>query len=144
MLNYFRTILIFLSLGIMNKYYIFIVQPFLFLKISYFSLLYNFSCYLHLLTGGETIKQINQQSGAHCELDRRNQNQQQSGGDKTFVIRGEPDQIETAKRIISDKIQMPINFVSVGMGNNLPTVSENVCGCSLSFRNYVKYIIAIS
>lgn len=73
--------------------------------------------------GGETIKQINQQSGAHCELDRRNQNQQQSGGDKTFIIRGDPDQIETAKRIISDKVQMPLNFVSVGVGNSLPTVS---------------------
>ncbi|KAK4884682.1 hypothetical protein RN001_000953 [Aquatica leii] len=67
--------------------------------------------------GGETIKQINQQSGAHCELDRRSQSQQ----DKTFIIRGEPDQIETAKRIISEKVQMPLNFVSVGVSNNLPT-----------------------
>lgn len=67
--------------------------------------------------GGETIKQINQQSGAHCELDRRSQNQQ----DKTFIIRGDPDQIETAKRIISEKVQIPLNFVSAGVSNNLPT-----------------------
>lgn len=52
--------------------------------------------------GGETIKQINQQSGAHCELDRR------SGGnatEKTFIIRGEMDSVEAAKRIISDKVR---------------------------------------
>lgn len=78
-----------------------------------------------MFPGGETIKQINQQSGAHCELDRRSQNQQ-NGSDKTFIIRGEPDQIETAKRIISDKVQMQLNFISSGNmpGNNLPTVSE--------------------
>lgn len=72
--------------------------------------------------GGETIKTINQQSGAHCELDRRNPNNQ-SGNEKTFIIRGDPDQIEAAKRIISEKVQMPLNFMNVGVGNNLPTVS---------------------
>lgn len=85
-----------------------------------------YTCFYLFPLGGETIKQINQQSGAHCELDRRSQNQQQGGGDKTFIIRGDPDQIETAKRIISDKVQMPINFITVGgggVGNNLPTVS---------------------
>lgn len=75
-----------------------------------------------ILTGGETIKHINQQSGAHCELDRRSQNNQ-NATEKTFIIRGDPDQIETAKRIISDKVQMPLNFVTVGNPNNLPTVS---------------------
>lgn len=86
-------------------------------------------------SGGETIKQINQQSGAHCELDRRSQNQQQGGGDKTFIIRGDPDQIETAKRIISDKVQMAINFVTVGggsVGNNLPTVMFQIA-CQPAF-----------
>ncbi|KAI4467925.1 kh domain containing rna binding protein [Holotrichia oblita] len=70
--------------------------------------------------GGETIKHINQQSGAHCELDRRSQNNQ-NATEKTFIIRGDLDQIETAKRIISDKVQMPLNFVTVGNPNNLPT-----------------------
>ncbi|KRT81854.1 K Homology domain containing protein [Oryctes borbonicus] len=73
-----------------------------------------------LTLGGETIKHINQQSGAHCELDRRSQNNQ-NATEKTFIIRGDPDQIETAKRIISDKVQMPLNFVTVGNPNNLPT-----------------------
>ncbi|XP_018319791.1 far upstream element-binding protein 1 isoform X2 [Agrilus planipennis] len=75
-------------------------------------------CGIIIGRGGETIKQINQQSGAHCELDRRSQNQQ----DKTFIIRGDPEQIETAKRIISEKVQIPLNFITVGGGNsNLPT-----------------------
>ncbi|VEN42933.1 unnamed protein product [Callosobruchus maculatus] len=73
--------------------------------------------------GGETIKQINSQSGAYCELDRRNQSANQN--EKYFTIKGDPDQIEAAKRIISDKIQMPINLMPVGgpggMGNNIPT-----------------------
>lgn len=76
-------------------------------------------------TGGETIKQINQQSGAHCELDRRSNSNQT---EKTFTIKGDPEAIETAKRIISDKIQMPINFINLsggatGMSSNMPTVS---------------------
>ena len=75
--------------------------------------------------GGETIKSINQQSGAHCELDRRSQNNQ-NGNEKTFTIRGEPDQIETAKRIISDKVQMALNFVVSGNPNNMPTVSWKI------------------
>lgn len=53
--------------------------------------------------GGETIKQINQQTGAHCELDRR---PLPNPAEKVFVIRGSPDQIEQAKRIISEKIGM--------------------------------------
>ncbi|KAL1513594.1 hypothetical protein ABEB36_002988 [Hypothenemus hampei] len=76
--------------------------------------------------GGETIKQINQQSGAYCELDRRSNSNQ---SEKTFTIKGDPEAIETAKRIISDKIQMPINFINMngggngpaGMNSNMPT-----------------------
>ncbi|KAJ8923975.1 hypothetical protein NQ315_006751 [Exocentrus adspersus] len=72
--------------------------------------------------GGETIKQINQQSGAYCELDRRSQNQ--NSNEKTFTIKGDLDQIETAKRIISEKVQLPLNFIPTGgpsMTNNMPT-----------------------
>ncbi|XP_054275301.1 far upstream element-binding protein 1-like isoform X4 [Macrosteles quadrilineatus] len=54
--------------------------------------------------GGETIKQINQQTGAHCELDRR---PPANPAEKTFVIRGLPDQIENAKRLIAEKLGMP-------------------------------------
>jgi far upstream element-binding protein len=56
-------------------------------------------------------------------LDRRSQNNQNSN-EKTFIIRGDSDQIEAAKRIISDKVQMPLNFVPVGgpaMSNNMQT-----------------------
>lgn len=56
-----------------------------------------------VLPGGETIKQINQQTGAHCELDRRPPS---NPAEKTFVIRGSPDQIESAKRLIAEKLGM--------------------------------------
>lgn len=71
-----------------------------------------------LFVGGETIKSIIQQSGAHCELDRA---WQKNTTDKSFIIRGDQEQIETAKRIISEKVQMPLNFVSTGVSSNLPT-----------------------
>lgn len=56
-----------------------------------------------VVSGGETIKQINQQTGAHCELDRRPPS---NPAEKTFVIRGSPDQIESAKRLIAEKLGM--------------------------------------
>lgn len=51
--------------------------------------------------GGETIKQINQQSGAFCELDRR---PPPNPSEKIFIIRGSHDQVELAKRMISEKL----------------------------------------
>jgi len=59
-----------------------------------------FCCFLFIL-GGETIKQINMQTGAHCEIDRRHNN---TGSEKTFVIRGTTEQIENAKRMINEKL----------------------------------------
>lgn len=53
--------------------------------------------------GGETIKQINSQSGAHCEMDRRPNN---NPTEKIILIRGSPEQIESAKRLIQDKLGM--------------------------------------
>uniref|UniRef100_A0A8D8WX15 Far upstream element-binding protein 1 n=1 Tax=Cacopsylla melanoneura TaxID=428564 RepID=A0A8D8WX15_9HEMI len=55
--------------------------------------------------GGETIRQINQQTGAHCEIDRR---VPQNGPEKTFIIRGTIDQVEDAKRVMSEKLGMDI------------------------------------
>ncbi|KAI5700813.1 hypothetical protein M8J75_003079 [Diaphorina citri] len=55
--------------------------------------------------GGETIRQINQQTGAHCEIDRR---VPQNGIEKTFIIRGTIDQVEDAKRVMSEKLGMDI------------------------------------
>lgn len=57
-----------------------------------------------MYSGGEVIKQINAQSGAHCELDRRGQNQDRVN--RTFFIRGNPDAVENCKRIIMEKVGM--------------------------------------
>ncbi|KAJ8672683.1 hypothetical protein QAD02_003943 [Eretmocerus hayati] len=59
-------------------------------------------CGIIIGKGGETIRQINQTTGAHCELDRRNPNN--TDNDKYFLIRGTPDQVEHAKRIFGEKL----------------------------------------
>ncbi|XP_025424872.1 far upstream element-binding protein 3 isoform X2 [Sipha flava] len=64
--------------------------------------------------GGETIKQINLQTGAHCEIDRRHNN---TGSEKTFVIRGTTEQIENAKRMINEKLGYDPNGGSQSYSN---------------------------
>ncbi|CAD6211829.1 GSCOCG00003853001-RA-CDS [Cotesia congregata] len=59
----------------------------------------SIKCGIIIGKDGKTIKQINQQTGAHCELDRRN-----SGTEKIFFIRGSPEQVEHAKRIFNEKL----------------------------------------
>ena len=68
-------------------------------------MLKTLSSFILIILGGETIKQINQQTGAHCELDRRNQSNE---NEKIFIIRGNPEQVEHAKRIFSEKLGMVI------------------------------------
>merc|ERR1719354_939584 len=51
--------------------------------------------------GGETIKQICQQSGAHCQVDK---NAPDSAKEKNILIKGTPDAIEQAKRMIAEKV----------------------------------------
>ncbi|WKY14415.1 hypothetical protein Q1695_000174 [Nippostrongylus brasiliensis] len=51
--------------------------------------------------GGETIKQINAESGAHCELSRDPPPNPQ---EKVFIIRGTPYQVHHAQHIIRIKI----------------------------------------
>ena len=60
-------------------------------------------CGLIIGKGGETIKNINQQSGAHCEVDK---NAPQDARDKNFIIRGAPDAVERAKSMIMEKLGM--------------------------------------
>ena len=51
--------------------------------------------------GGETIKSINQSSGAHVEIDR---NAPPDAHEKNFVIRGPADAVERAKNMVLEKI----------------------------------------
>lgn len=64
-----------------------------------------FFFFCHSFEGGEAIKQINQQSGAFCELDRR---PPPNPSEKIFIIRGSHDQVEMAKRMISEKLGLVI------------------------------------
>lgn len=53
--------------------------------------------------GGETIKNINQQSGAHVEL-QRNPPLNTDPNVRIFSIRGTPQQMEVARQLIDEKI----------------------------------------
>ncbi|XP_003425215.1 far upstream element-binding protein 3 isoform X2 [Nasonia vitripennis] len=78
-------------------------------------------CGIIIGKGGVTIKEINQQTGAHCELDRRNPG---TDTDKFFTIRGTPEQVEHAKRVFAEKL-------GGGMGsssNGYPTGRPNEYG----------------
>lgn len=54
-------------------------------------------------SGGENIKSINQQSGAHVEL-QRNPPPNTDPGVRIFTIRGVPQQIELARHLIDEKV----------------------------------------
>lgn len=56
-----------------------------------------------LFSGGETIKNINQQSGAHVEL-QRNPPLNTDPNVRIFSIRGTPQQMEMARQLIDEKI----------------------------------------
>ena len=58
-------------------------------------------CGLVIGKGGETIKQINAESGEHCELSR---DANASPDEKVFVIKGGRRQIEHAKHLIRIKV----------------------------------------
>ncbi|KAM6954529.1 far upstream element-binding protein 3-like [Aplochiton taeniatus] len=60
-------------------------------------------CGLVIGKGGDTIKSINQQSGAHVEL-QRNAPPSADPNIRVFSIRGSPQQIELARQLIDDKI----------------------------------------
>lgn len=51
--------------------------------------------------GGETIKSINQASGAHVEIDR---NAPQDAMEKNFIIKGSAEAVERAKNMVLEKI----------------------------------------
>ena len=51
--------------------------------------------------GGETIKSINQASGAHVEIDR---NAPPDAQEKNFLIKGSAEAVERAKSMVLEKI----------------------------------------
>jgi far upstream element-binding protein len=69
-------------------------------------------CGIIIGRSGDTIKQINSQSGAHCEMDRKVSANQTV--EKTFTVRGEQHQVDEAKRLIQDKINMDITLTHMG------------------------------
>uniref|UniRef100_A0A8C2ZI74 KH-type splicing regulatory protein n=1 Tax=Cyclopterus lumpus TaxID=8103 RepID=A0A8C2ZI74_CYCLU len=65
-------------------------------------------CGLVIGRGGENVKSINQQTGAFVEISR----QPPPNGDpnfKMFIIRGSPQQIDHAKQLIEEKIEVCSN-----------------------------------
>uniref|UniRef100_A0A8C6VWI0 K Homology domain-containing protein n=1 Tax=Nothobranchius furzeri TaxID=105023 RepID=A0A8C6VWI0_NOTFU len=60
-------------------------------------------CGLVIGKGGETIKSINQQSGAHVEL-QRNPPPATDPNTRVFTLRGTGQQMELARQLIDDKI----------------------------------------
>lgn len=66
-------------------------------------------CGIVIGRGGETIKLINQQSGAFCEMDRSAIN---PPSEKMFKMKGTSEQIEHARQLISEKIGIDITILS--------------------------------
>ena len=62
-------------------------------------------CGLVIGKGGETIRQINGQSGAHVELQR---NPGPNANEKVFVVRGNPQQVQQAISMIAEKAGVPV------------------------------------
>lgn len=90
-------------------------------------------CGLVIGRGGESVKAINQQTGAFVEISR----QPPPNGDpnfKLFTIRGSPQQIDHAKQLIEEKIE-------VRLGDTESNCS-NVFLFILLFSFFAKYISA--
>lgn len=68
-------------------------------------------CGLVIGRGGESVKAINQQTGAFVEISR----QPPPNGDpnfKLFTIRGSPQQIDHAKQLIEEKIEVQQRLIA--------------------------------
>uniref|UniRef100_H3CK02 K Homology domain-containing protein n=1 Tax=Tetraodon nigroviridis TaxID=99883 RepID=H3CK02_TETNG len=70
-------------------------------------------CGLVIGKGGETIKSINQQSGAHVEL-QRNPPPSTDPNTRVFTIRGSAQQMDVARQLIDDKIGAGSGIISNG------------------------------
>lgn len=90
-------------------------------------------CGIVIGRGGETIKLINQQSGAFCEMDRSAIN---PPNEKMFKMRGTPEQIEHARQLISEKIGVDINILNtraIGGGNSAGSSQYGIQGNNAAF-----------
>ncbi|XP_005992192.1 far upstream element-binding protein 3 isoform X8 [Latimeria chalumnae] len=74
-------------------------------------------CGLVIGKGGENIKSINQQSGAHVEL-QRNPPPNTDPNVRIFTIRGSPQQIEHARHLIDEKVGSPGLGAPSGFGQS--------------------------
>uniref|UniRef100_A0A8C8DNB5 K Homology domain-containing protein n=1 Tax=Oryzias sinensis TaxID=183150 RepID=A0A8C8DNB5_9TELE len=92
-------------------------------------------CGLVIGKGGETIKSINQQSGAHVEL-QRNPPPSTDPNTRVFTIRGTAQQMEVARQLIDDKIGGSGIISNGGFGFSAftqgPTAHQN-CGSGQTF-----------
>jgi far upstream element-binding protein len=70
-------------------------------------------CGLIIGKGGETIKNINSSSGAHCEVDK---SAPPDAREKNFIIRGSPEGVERAKAMIMEKLGMQPSYGGGGGG----------------------------
>ncbi|KAK7813635.1 hypothetical protein U0070_000685 [Myodes glareolus] len=80
-------------------------------------------CGLVIGKGGENIKSINQQSGAHVEL-QRNPPPNTDPNLRIFTIRGAPQQIEVARHLIDEKV----GGKSKAQGMPGPDAVKEACG----------------
>lgn len=92
---------------------------------------------LSLHSGGDTIRQLMVQSGAHIELFR---GPQPNEHEKLFSVRGTAQQIQSATQLIQQKIEAMVSGC-VGVDSfrnscinafqNFLSIFESVCGFSL-------------
>uniref|UniRef100_A0A1I7XW88 KH domain-containing protein n=1 Tax=Heterorhabditis bacteriophora TaxID=37862 RepID=A0A1I7XW88_HETBA len=76
--------------------------------------------------GGETIKQINAESGAHCELSR---DPPPNAQEKVFIIKGSPYQIHHAQHIIRIKVLFIFNILEKSAHH----FSNKICDYNYAF-----------
>jgi len=76
---------------------------------------------VNIHAGGETIRDINQQSGAYVELQR---GPSANPGEKVFTVRGNPGQIQHAIQLIAEKAGL-VSRKTIVFKCVDPTVSES-------------------
>merc|ERR1719187_1820347 len=68
--------------------------------------------------GGETIKQINLQSGAHAEIQKNPPPGSSDPSYKTFLIKGTSEQIKLCRQLIQEKVDAGPGGITQGLHNS--------------------------